>query len=164
MDNSRINCYNVILINNSRDYIEVIMGTTIQISSETYKLLQRRAQEMQSTPEQIAETAIRLQLGNTIHIEQKQTPFGPQAYLRGTRVAVRHIAAFLKAGQTAEEIIQTGLPHISPAAIYEAIAYYYDHQTEIEAELTANAQEAILSQLSKKLSAEQYARLTGQTT
>jgi uncharacterized protein (DUF433 family) len=139
------------------------MGMTIQISSETYKLLQRRAQAMQSTPEQIAETAIRLQLGNTVHIEQKQTPSGPQAYLRGTRVAVRHVAAFLKAGQTAEEIIQTGLPHIPPAAIYEAIAYYYDHQMEIEAELTANAQEAVLSQLSKKLSAEQYARLTGQT-
>lgn len=140
------------------------MGTTIQISSETYKLLQRRAQEIQSTPEQIAETVIRLQLGNTVHIEQRQTSFGPQAYLRGTRVAVRHIAAFLKAGQTAEEIIQTGLPHVSPAAIYEAIAYYYDHQTEIEAELTANAQEAILSELGKKLSVEQYARLTGQIT
>ena len=139
------------------------MGTTIQISSETYKLLQRRAKEMESTPDQMAETAIRLQLGNTIHIEQKQTPSGPQAYLRDTRVAVRHVAAFLKAGQTAEEIIRTGLPHIPPAAIYEAIAYYYDHQMEIEAELAANAQEVVLSQLSKKLSAEQYARLTGQT-
>jgi uncharacterized protein (DUF433 family) len=140
------------------------MGTTIQISPETYKLLQRRAEEMQSTPDQMAETAIRLQLGNTVHIEQKQTSSGPQAYLRGTRVAVRHVAAFLKAGQTAEEIIRTGLPHIAPAAIYEAIAYYYDHQMEIDAELTANAQEVVLSQLSKKLSAEQYARLTGQTT
>ena len=100
------------------------MGTTIQISLETYELLQRWAKEVQSTPEQIAETAIRLQLGHTVHIEQKQTPSGPQAYLRGTRVAVRHVAAFLKAGYTAEEIMQTGLPHIPPAAIYEAIAYY----------------------------------------
>ncbi|MDH3675850.1 MAG: hypothetical protein OES12_10170 [Anaerolineae bacterium] len=44
------------------------MSTMIQISPETYALLQRRAQEIQSTPEQIAETAIRLQLGNTIHM------------------------------------------------------------------------------------------------
>jgi uncharacterized protein (DUF433 family) len=138
------------------------MGTTIQISPETYELLQRRAAETQSTPEQIAETALRLQLGNTIHIEQKTTPFGPQAYLRGTRVAVRHVAALLKAGHTAEQIIQTDLPHLPPAAIYEAIAYFYDHQAEIEAELTANTQEAVLPQLRKKLSAEQYARLTGQ--
>ena len=139
------------------------MGTTIQISPETYELLQRRAKETQSTPERIAETAIRLQLGNTVHIEQKPTPFGPQAYLRGTRVAVRHVAAFLKIGHTAEEIIRTGLPHLPPAAIYEAIAYFYDHQAEIEAELTANTQEVALSQLRKKLSPEQYARLTGQT-
>lgn len=139
------------------------MGTTIQISPETYQLLQRRAKETQSTPEQIAETAIRLQFGNTIHIEQKPTPFGPQAYLRNTRVAVRHVAAFLKAGQSVEEIIQTGLPHLPPAAIYEAIAYYYDHPAEIEAELTANVEEAILPELRQKLSAEQYTQLTGQT-
>ena len=136
--------------------------TTIQLSPETYELLQRRAKEVQSTPEQIAETAIRLQLGNSIHIEQKQTRFGPQAYLRGTRVAVRHVAAFLKAGFTAEEITQTGLPHVPPAAIYEAISYYYDHQAEIEIELAANTQEAVLSQLREKLSPDQYALLTGQ--
>lgn len=125
------------------------MNMTIQISPETYELLQRRAKEMRSTPEQIAETAIRLQLGNTVHIEQKQTPSGPQAYLRGTRVAVRHVAAFLKAGYTMDEITKIGLPHIPPAAIYEAIAYYFDHQDEIEAELTANSQEAIMDQFSR---------------
>ena len=139
------------------------MNVTIHISPETYALLQRRAKEEQSTPEHIAETVIRLQLGNRVHIEQKQTSSGPQAYIRSTRVAVRHVAAFLKAGYTAEEILRTGLPHIPPAAIYEAIAYYYDHQAEIEAELAANAQETVLSQLREGLSSEQYARLTGQT-
>lgn len=140
------------------------MGTTIEISLETYQLLQRRADETRSTPEQIAETAIRLQLGNSVHIEQKQTALGPQAYIRGSRVAVRHVAAFLKANYSVEEIIQTGLPHLSPAAIYEAIAYYYDHQAEIEAELKTNTQEAALAQLREKLSAEQVARLTGQAS
>lgn len=138
------------------------MNITIQISTETYDLLQRRATETQSTPEQVAETAIRLQLEQTIHIEQRQTHMGPQAYLRDTRVAVRHVAAFLKAGYTAEEITKTGLPHIPPAAIYEAIAYYYNHQAEIDAELDANTQEAILPYLRDKLSEEQFAQLTGQ--
>lgn len=102
-------------------------------------------------------------MGNTVHIEQKQTPFGPQAYLRGTRVAVRHVAAFLKAGHPTEEIMQTDLSHLSPAAIYEAIAYYYDHRAEIEAELTANSEEVVLSQLRERLTPEQYATLTGRT-
>ncbi len=139
------------------------MGTTIEVSPETFELLQRRAKETHSTPEQLVETAIRLQLGNMVHIEQKRTRSGSEAYLRGTRVAVRHVVAFLKANHTAEEIIKTGLPHIAPAAIYEAIAYYYDHQAEIEAELGANTKDTVLSQLRETLSAEQYAQLTGQT-
>jgi uncharacterized protein (DUF433 family) len=137
------------------------MTTTIHISSETYDLLRRRAREMQSTPEQVAETAIRLQLGQMVHIEQKKSAFGAQAYLRGTRVAVRHVAAFLQAGHTAEEIIQTGLPHLPPAAVYEAIAYYYDHQLEIEAELAAENQERAMAELGKRLTPEQLTQLTG---
>lgn len=140
------------------------MSITIQISPETYELLQRRAIEVESTPEQIIETVIRLQLGNTVHIEQKLTPSGPQAYLRGTRIAVRHVASFLKANYTVEEIIQTGLPNTPPAAIYEAIAYYYDHTAEIDAELEANTQEVVHLQLRDKLSSEQMAQLTGQAS
>lgn len=86
------------------------MDATIRVSPETYTLLQRRAQETQSRLETLAETAIRLQLGNTAHIEQRHTPQGVQAYLRGTRVAVRHVAAFLKAGHTTEQIIRTETP------------------------------------------------------
>ncbi len=139
------------------------METTIQISPETYTLLKRQARRTQSTPEQIAETMIRRQLNGVTHIELKETPSGVQAYLRGTRVAVRHIAAFLKAGYTVEEIIQETLPHLPRAAIYEAIAWYYDHETEINEELAANSEEAVHAQLRQQLSPAQYARLTGQT-
>jgi uncharacterized protein (DUF433 family) len=136
------------------------MNTTIKIPGETYKLLQARAEEMQMTPDQVAETIIRLQLGNMVHIEQRATPSGPQAYLRGTRVAVRHIAAFLMAGHSAEEIVKEDLPHLTAAAIYEAIAYYYDHKKEIEEELASNSKEAVQAQLRGLLTKEEYARLT----
>jgi uncharacterized protein (DUF433 family) len=139
------------------------MNTTIEISPEAFELLQRRAKETRSSPEQLAETVIRLHLGNTVHIEQKQTRSGSQAYLRGTRIAVRHVAAFLRANHTVEEIIRSDLPNVSPAAVYEAVAYYYDHQAEIEAELAANAKDTVLSQLRETLPAEQYTQLTGQT-
>lgn len=139
------------------------MGTMIQISAETYQLLQRRAREMRSTPEQIAETAIRVQFGSTAHLEQRPTPTGPQAYIRGTRVAVRHIAALLQAGHTVEAIIQEGLPQLPPAAVYEAAAYYYDHPQEIEAELAAQSREEAETYLRQTLSAEQAAALLGQT-
>ncbi len=138
------------------------MSETLRVSPEIYQLLKRQAETMQSTPAQVAEVAIRLHLGNSVHIEQKQTRFGPQAYLRGTRVAVRHVAAFLKEGHTAEEIMHEDLPHLSPAAIFEAIAYYFDHKAEIEAELAANTAEVVESQLKKTLSPADYARITGQ--
>jgi uncharacterized protein (DUF433 family) len=138
------------------------METTIQISLETYQLLQRRAREMRSTPEQAAETAIRAQFGNTAHLEQRLTAHGLEAYIRGTRVAVRHIAALLQAGHTAESIIAEGLPQLPPAAVYEAIAYYYDHREEIEAELAAQTVEAAEAVLRRLLSPEEVAALRGQ--
>jgi uncharacterized protein (DUF433 family) len=118
---------------------------------------------MRLTPEQIAETAIRVQFGGTAHLEQRPTPSGPQAYIRGTRVAVRHIADLLQAGYTVEAIIQEELPQLSPAAVHEAVAYYYDHPREIEAELAAQSREAADAFLRQTLSAEQATALLGQT-
>jgi uncharacterized protein (DUF433 family) len=137
------------------------MESTIRISPEIYRLLERRASETRTTPEAVAETALRLQLGNSIHIEQRLTPDGPQAYVRGTRVAVRHIAAFFKAGHSAEEILKKDLPHLSAAGVYEALAYYHDHRAEIEAELDANSEQATRQQLQSLLAPEEYAQLTG---
>lgn len=140
------------------------MESTITIPNNTYKLLQQRATDMRSTPDKVVEAIIHLQLGNTAHIEQRPTPSGAQAYLRGTRVAVRHIAALLKAGYTSEAIAQEQLPHLPASAIYEAIAYYYDHQDEVEAELDDNAPEAVYARLRDMLTPKQYSKLTGQAT
>ena len=139
------------------------MDETISLQPDTFRLLRQRAEETQSTPDRVAEDIIRLQLGNTIHIEQRSTAFGPQAYLRGTRVGVRHIAAFLKSGRSAEEISREDLPHLPAAAVYEALAYYYDHRVEIDAELDANKSEVVRAQLSGMLNPDQFARLTGQS-
>jgi hypothetical protein len=76
---------------------------------------------------------------------------------------VRHIIALLKAGHSIEEIVETCLPHVPSAALYEAVVYYCDHRTEIETELEANTKEAVESQLRERLTQEQYARLRQQT-
>jgi uncharacterized protein (DUF433 family) len=139
------------------------MESTIRVSTEVYRLLERRAREYQLTPDAVADTALRLQLGNTVHLEQRVTPYGVEAYIRGTRVAVRHVAAFLQGGHSVEEIIKVGLPQLPPASIYEAVAYYYDHQAEIEAELAAESEEAVRQHFERTLSPEQIAKITGQT-
>jgi uncharacterized protein (DUF433 family) len=139
------------------------MLATIRVPEETYQLLQKRAAQIRSTPDAVAETILRLQLDNSPHIEQRPTTSGMQAYIRDTRVAVRHVAAFLNAGHSAEDIHREFLPQVSVSAIYEAISYYYDHLSEIEAELTANSPEAINVQLQERLTSQQYALLTGKT-
>ena len=60
------------------------MNTSNRVSPEIYELLQQRAREAQSTSDAIAETALRLQLGNTIHIEQR---LSPEQYTQLTRRA-----------------------------------------------------------------------------
>jgi len=34
--------------------------------------------------------------------------------------------------------ILAGLPHVTPAQVYEALSYYYDHLEEIEREIQEN--------------------------
>jgi uncharacterized protein (DUF433 family) len=54
--------------------------------------------------------------------------------LAGTRIAVADIALMnLRLGQSLEEI--AGKYDLPLAAVYAAMAYYYDHQTEIERNL-----------------------------
>jgi len=53
------------------------------------------------------------------------------------RIRVAQIAAdHFGNGWSAEEIVRQ-YPHLSPAEVYAALGYYFDHQEEIDAELSA---------------------------
>ncbi len=56
---------------------------------------------------------------------------GGRPTIRGTRTAVQTIVGYYKMGLSVEEILE-GLPHLTPAQIYEALSYYHDHQAEVE--------------------------------
>ena len=62
---------------------------------------------------------------------------GGQPSIRGTRIPVRAIVGYHKLGLSVDEIL-TGLPHLTPAQVYEALSYYYDHADEIEAAIQEN--------------------------
>ncbi len=69
---------------------------------------------------------------------------GNRPIIKGTRISVRHIARLYKAGDLIEEILQAH-PHLSAAAVHDAISYYLDHQHEIEEEITENRLEALMA-------------------
>ena len=66
---------------------------------------------------------------------------------------VRAIALHYKAGETFEEILEA-YPHIPPAAIFDAISYYLDHQEEIEALIEENRPERVMERKGLKVSAK----------
>jgi hypothetical protein len=72
------------------------------------------------------------------------------------------IVGYLRAGETPESLATTVIPHISLAAIYDALSYYHDHKEEIEAEIAENTVEASQKYLREHLGEEGYRRITGQ--
>lgn len=66
--------------------------------------------------------------------------------VRDTRLAVRLIAQMYRAGDTVDDIVRS-FPHISAAAVYDAISYYLDHRAEMEEEIAANRVEYVVKQL-----------------
>jgi len=63
--------------------------------------------------------------------------------IKETRIAVRLIAGYYKRGAAVEEI-ERDYTFLSTAAIYDAISYYLDHQTEIEELIAAHQIENVL--------------------
>lgn len=57
--------------------------------------------------------------------------------VKGTRTTVRSIAGYYQLGMSVDEILEA-LPHLSPAQIHAALAYYFDHQTQVDREIKKN--------------------------
>lgn len=70
---------------------------------------------------------------------------GGRPRIRHSRIAVSTIAEFYRQGEPEGEIAAT-YPQIDPAAIHDAIGYYLDHRSEIDAEIEANSLEAVLAE------------------
>ena len=64
------------------------------------------------------------------------------AWIDNTRVKVIEIAIDKLAYQSTPEQMQEQYPHLSLAQIHAALAYYYDHKTEMDAEIERRKQEA----------------------
>ena len=59
---------------------------------------------------------------------------GGKAAIGDTRVRVNNVVFLHKQGKTAQEVL-VEYPDLSLAQVHSALAYYYDHQREIDGEL-----------------------------
>ena len=56
----------------------------------------------------------------------------------GTRITVRCIAGYYQMGMSADEILTT-LIHLTPSQVHSALAYYFDHQDEVDMDLSESS-------------------------
>jgi len=68
------------------------------------------------------------------HIGSEQGIAGGKPIISGTRITVRSIAGYYQMGMSIDEILTT-LPHLTPSQVHSALAYYFDHQEEIDLDL-----------------------------
>jgi uncharacterized protein (DUF433 family) len=72
------------------------------------------------------------------HITTDLDVCGGSPRISGTRFSVRLVVEYiLRQGVTPEDL-QAAFSHLTLAAIYDALAYYYDNREEIDAEMKAD--------------------------
>ena len=72
----------------------------------------------------------------TLHpyVERRKGVCGGRPVIKGTRFPVSSIAIQYQHGLSAEDILRD-YPQLAPPQVYGALAYYFDHQEGIEAEV-----------------------------
>ncbi len=71
------------------------------------------------------------------HISRNQKILNGIPIVDGTRTSVKAIACYYQMGMSVDEILNT-LTHLTPSQIHSALAYYFDHQSEINLQIREN--------------------------
>ena len=73
------------------------------------------------------------------YIASRPDAFRGKPHIDGTRIRVSDVMVHHVLGGESAEQIQAAFPHLTLAQIHSALAYYYDHKEEIQAEVEASA-------------------------
>ncbi len=79
--------------------------------------------------------SVAVKIKNYPYISWKQDIADGVPIIKGTRVTVRAISGYYQMGMSVDEILNA-LTHLTHAQIHSALAYYFDHQEEIDNDLS----------------------------
>jgi uncharacterized protein (DUF433 family) len=92
---------------------------------------------MQKAMGQLAEMAsLRVQTEHP-HIVRIKGVCGGRPIIAGTRISVRTVVERVRLGDSPEQVVEN-YPPLTLAQVYDALSYYHEHESEIEAEIAAN--------------------------
>jgi uncharacterized protein (DUF433 family) len=83
-----------------------------------------------------------------LYITRKPGVCNGRPIIAGTRTPVKSIVTYHKMGLSTEEI-QSELPYLSLAQIYDALSFYYDHIEEIDREIEEDMEENIMKEFGR---------------
>jgi uncharacterized protein (DUF433 family) len=119
---------------------------TVEIPANVYARLQTLATREHADPietlDRLVAAGARPLAGVIVADPQMR---GGRPVIAGTGVTVRTIVGYYKLGLTPEEIADQ--TELDLAWVYAALAYYHLNRSEIEADLQANAEEAVKQEL-----------------
>jgi uncharacterized protein (DUF433 family) len=92
---------------------------------------------MQKAMGQLAKMAsLRVQTEHP-HIVRIEGVCGGRPIIAGTRISVRTVVERVRLGDSPEQVVEN-YPPLTLAQVYDALSYYHEHESEIEAEIAAN--------------------------
>ena len=84
------------------------------------------------------------------YISREEKTRGGRPIIKGTRTPVKSIVGYYKLGLSVEEILE-GLPHLTPAQVYEALSYYHDHREEMERDIQEGQAKRVIERYSLQI-------------
>jgi uncharacterized protein (DUF433 family) len=104
--------------------------------------------------QQVVEISLDTATAITDHPHVTQTPgvCGGRPVIRGTRIPVKVLVRYHQMGYTPTEIL-SGHTGLTPAQLYDALSYYYDHQAEMEADIKADELPSLLERFDMEIDA-----------
>jgi uncharacterized protein (DUF433 family) len=128
-----------------------------------YERILRLARQTNQPPERVIETILWEHLPAYPHVQVKRDRWGEYAIIAGTRTSVATVVRYVQMGYDAQTIATEILPHLTPAQVHSALAYYFEHQEAMEAEMAADTTDVWQARLKELVGEEAYQTLVGTT-
>lgn len=133
----------------------------IQLSRPLYERILHLAHRTNQPPERVVETILWEHLPAYPHVQIKHDRWGEYATIAGTRTSIATIVRYAQMGYDAQAIATEILPHLTLAQVHSAMAYYFEHQETVNAEIAADTDQVWQARLKELVGEEAYQTLVG---
>ena len=136
---------------------------SVPVPKSLYDQVVQRAATRNQAPARLVEEILREELmPHHPYVEVIDSRSGPRPVIKGTRIGIDVIVGYSQAGYAPRELVETILPQLTLAQIYDALSYYEDHRADVDRSLQANTPDVWRNALQQRLGNEAAGRLLGE--